>query len=58
MVETKRLIAIGGVIAVIAIAAFIGSRGGIRSTLSDLPEYKILSINKIVTTLYDDEATL
>jgi len=58
LVETKRLIAIGGVIAVIAIAAFIGSRGGIRSTLSDIPEYKILSINKNVTTLYDDEATL
>jgi len=58
LVETKRLIVIGGIIAIIAAAAVVASREGIGPNLSGLPEYKILSLDKNVSALYDEEGNL
>jgi len=57
-VEKKQLIVIGGLVALIGVIAVVASRGGIAPNLSELPEYKILSIDKSVSALYNNESAL
>lgn len=59
MVRNEKLIIGVAVIAVIVVAGYtIISSGGLGSQLAELPEYKLLRINKEVTAIYDEEFNL